>query len=95
MEVNIHEIVCCIYRRALEFGESSDESSSSSDDSSSSSDEKDTSGGEGKPSPEGSEGGSTKNHNHGNQGRTKRRRPPSPNAYEKMPLDSGKKGHSR
>ena len=89
--------VCCIYRRAREFGESSDESSSS-DDSSSSSDEKDTSHEEGKPCPEGSGGGGPQNHNHerhGNQGRIKRRRPPSPNAYEKMPRDPRKKENSR
>jgi len=80
--------VCCIYRRAREFGESSDESSDDSSSSSNTSDE------EGKAKPGDSREDSNKNHNHSghaDQGRNKRRRPPSPNAYEKIPRNSCKK----
>ncbi|UNI20082.1 Type 1 phosphatases regulator ypi1 [Purpureocillium takamizusanense] len=81
--------VCCIYHKPKAVGESSDESSS--DDSSSSSDSDSDSGADGKK-----RSGDAKktpacghSHRHGRHRRRdqgdKQKRPPSPNAYEKVP----------
>lgn len=95
--------VCCIFKRNREFGESSDESSSSSD-SDSSDDDSDIGDGKRKGRDDNCKKGCDKDHDH-NHGHNycyhhqehrkpsqgHRRRPPSPNAYEKMPKNVTKK----
>ncbi|KAF8477557.1 phosphatase inhibitor-domain-containing protein [Kalaharituber pfeilii] len=84
--------VCCIYHRAREFGESSDESSS---DNSSSDDDSDND--DGRAQPSGGNKAWDGNHDHSlngcrhSEGERKPRRPPSPNAYERMPRTQKKK----
>lgn len=78
-------LACCIHRPAREFGESSDESS----DDSSSSDESDTET-KRRSQPVKGHKGCNGDHKHnlnrdGNGQKKSRRRPPSPNAYERMP----------
>jgi len=81
--------VCCIFRRARSFGESSSEESSSDD---SSSDSDSDMGHDDRAHPTGNSRGCGDHSHHGpnhSHGRRKSRRgpkrPPSPNAYEKMP----------
>lgn len=94
------ELVCCIYKRNREFGESSDESSS--DDGSSSSDDSDIDERKRKgrvqdgkkecdKGHDHNHNNSHDNHEHGRPKREHRRRAPSPNAYEKMPRNSKSK----
>ncbi|KAF8423277.1 type 1 phosphatases regulator YPI1 [Tirmania nivea] len=95
--------VCCIFKRNQEFGESSDESSSSSD-SSDSSDDSDI--GDDKREGNVKRGcdkdyehdddhdddhDHSYHHEYRKPGRRRSRRPPSPNAYEKMPKNVMKK----
>lgn len=83
--------VCCIFKRNREFGESSDDSSSS--DSSDSSDDSDIGDGKRDDKAGNDKRGCDKGHDHGQNhhhehqkpGRRLTRRPPSQNAYEKMP----------
>lgn len=81
--------VCCIFRRAREFGESSSEEDSSDSDSSSDDDASSGADDDGRARPAGgcSHGHGSGSHRHGKR---KAKRPPSPNAYEKMPNYSKK-----
>ncbi|KAI5801538.1 phosphatase inhibitor-domain-containing protein [Peziza echinospora] len=75
--------VCCIFHRAREFGESSDESSSDS------SDDSDNDDGRARPVG-GKKAGGCGNGKHDHKRRGPKR-PSSPNAYEKMPKAQRKK----
>ena len=93
--------VCCIYHRPKGVDESSDESSSDSDASSSESDGGPSTGrkiraGDGRKKPKPKRREHDHDHNHGHDhdhnhdhgrrdGRRAPKRPPSPNAYEKVP----------
>ncbi|KFA66663.1 hypothetical protein S40285_03030 [Stachybotrys chlorohalonatus IBT 40285] len=74
--------VCCIYHRPKAVGESSDESSSDSSDS-------DSDGGSGPDHGHKGDHGNDHDcgHRHGRRAKkdSKQKRPPSPNAYEKIP----------
>ncbi|RDA84754.1 hypothetical protein CP532_6930 [Ophiocordyceps camponoti-leonardi (nom. inval.)] len=89
--------VCCIYHKPKAVDESSDESSSSSD-SDSDSDSGDGADGGDRPAGERPACGHGHGHDHGHgRGRRpndrrggKQKRPPSPNAYEKVPKQKSK-----
>ncbi|OAQ72928.1 protein phosphatase inhibitor domain-containing protein [Pochonia chlamydosporia 170] len=81
--------MCCIYHKPKGVDESSDESSSSSSDSDTDS-EPESRRGDGKKAP-------ACGHSHHGRGRRgdkgrKQKRPPSPNAYEKVPKTKPKDG---
>ncbi|KAH7321142.1 phosphatase inhibitor-domain-containing protein [Stachybotrys elegans] len=75
--------VCCIYHRPKAVGESSDESSSSSSDDSSDSDSEPGRKGD----ADSKDHSCGHNHKRGRRSKKdgKQKRPPSPNAYEKVP----------
>ncbi|PFH61424.1 hypothetical protein XA68_17410 [Ophiocordyceps unilateralis] len=83
--------VCCIYHKPKAVDESSDDSSSSDSDSGSDSGNEAAEGGDGRSGKKPACG-----HDHGRRSADKRgakqKRPPSPNAYEKVPKQKPKSG---
>ncbi|RPB19420.1 hypothetical protein L211DRAFT_634228 [Terfezia boudieri ATCC MYA-4762] len=80
--------VCCIFRRARSFGESSSEDDSSDSDSSNSDSDISMEHDDDRAHPTAnshSHGHCGGKHSHGRKSRRGPKRPPSPNAYEKMP----------